>query len=834
MKNLFSHRFPRTFLITACLLLLLCAVRTARGAGGMTLKVTGDAKQGYTATVLYNGEPIARDAGEFSADFQNGSRELHSRLDGWRATSWIGDERHIILIGESNLDNLKTVISVRVEYNVVTPNVVRKKIQLRQAEAHLLFYQVTNKLEPADAKAKFWSFDQPECKGGPLHEYFPAIGFRTSNGVTVGLLTDAGYRNFWNRIIRRDNGDFVKPAPNEISDVNLNYVSPQRASSERHPFVSQTFGEVLVRDPLPAQRVQLPSASTWRKRGEPAFDTKSGISVGIRHADDGVLIPVPLTGGQVYGLSFEYRSTRDFAARIWDADDSLRMLKDLTLYNDRVPKSDGEWKKFETAVYIPALQGAGAVLFLGNMGDFAENTPENIELRDLQLERLATHRQPYHRLEMDRPEEKTVFIFADEAVPDTIRGYRLASQLYLADGLGFKGSDPEKVIYSDTMMLAWTAEPHVFRPLLVPSIFYGAAGEIYLRDSFYATSGINDRELNQSLFELWGANQGKDGVIGTLINANRGHIERKSNDSTPLWLIWALQNRQRFGTNLPMEKVRNAAEYCLRTYDPQATGICRAEFIIGQNDVMDFPDGTSEIAVNQGMWAVTLRVIKELGIPDVSDKISDERIANAENAYRGYYDPLLKRVRPAVGVADAIGFEEIFPEFLSLWIFNRKILADEMVVNHLDQIPTMLFRKDAPHPEIGTVRPILIGLTKQGNGWGYGSDSWHPMVGKAHAAGYSDHRMDGVYYNGGSWLRLEICGYVTGKQHGWKKADDAIANRLWAEINIDPDFPTSHEYLPTDPTHAFYGFHRVFAWNSFVFPALQLAGLRTPEMDARR
>jgi hypothetical protein len=81
-------------------------------------------------------------------------------------------------------------------------------------------------------------------------------------------------------------------------------------------------------------------------------------------------------------------------------------------------------------------------------------------------------------------------------------------------------------------------------------------------------------------------------------------------------------------------------------------------------------------------------------------------------------------------------------------------------------------------------------------------------------------------------MRIEICGYVTGKLHGWKEADRAIANRLWAEINIDPDFPTSQEYLATDPAHPDFGFHRVFAWNSFVFQALQMAGLRTPGMEA--
>jgi hypothetical protein len=46
-------------------------------------------------------------------------------------------------------------------------------------------------------------------------------------------------------------------------------------------------------------------------------------------------------------------------------------------------------------------------------------------------------------------------------------------------------------------------------------------------------------------------------------------------------------------------------------------------------------------------------------------------------------------------IADAIGFAEIFPEYLSLWLFKRKILIDEIVVNHLNRIPVMMATEDA-------------------------------------------------------------------------------------------------------------------------------------------
>lgn len=818
-----------------CLAVAILNSSSVRGESGMSLHAGGNANEGFTVSILYKGKIVATPAGlgEFSARFQNGSRELDVQLQNWKATSWSGNDHHITLLGESKLEDLKTNLSVRVDYEVLTPQVVRKQIQLHQVDSHLLYYEVTNRLRAAEAPGKFWSFDQLTCKGGPLHEYFPAAGFRTQEGVTVGLLTDSGYRNGWNRIIRRDNGEFIKPAPREISDVNLNYVSNLDDRFKKQFGVDQTFGEELVQDQSAGEPIALPPLGAWTKQGDPSVASEGAITrFAITNHKDGLITPVPLRGGQVYQLSFEYRSQSRFAARVWDADDHLKMVKDLTLYNDGVPRSGDRWSTFSTRTYIPALQGQTAALVLGNIEDSAPTVSGSIEIRNLRLNRVPSHFQPFHRLEMDHSEQKTVFIFADENIPDTIRGYRLASELYLADALGFRGGDPEKVLYSDMMMLSWTAEPHVPRPVTVPSIYYGAAGEMYFRDSFFAVSGTHNRELNESIFNLWAANQGPDGEIGTLINANRGHIERKSNDSTPLWLLWALRNRQRFGSELPVAKLRKAAEYCLRTYDPEHNGVCHAQYIIGQNDVIEFPHGTTEVAANQGMWALTLRVIKELAIPGVSQQITDDYIAQAENAYRSYYDPELRRLRPARDVTDTISFDEIWPEFLSLWTFRRKMLTDEMVQNHLDHIPIMLPRGDAPHPELGgTVRPILIGLTDNGKGWRYFTDTWHPMVSNEHAARYVNHEMDGVYYNGGSWMRIEICGYVAGKLHGWKQAEDAIENRLWAEINLDPNFPTSQEYLATNPAGPNFGSHRVFAWNTFVFQALELAGLRSPIMD---
>jgi hypothetical protein len=812
------------------------------GSQGLSLKVKGDPTQGFGVDLLFKGQPVARhnQGGEFSAIFQNEDRSVEDRVENWKATAWTGDSTRATLSGECKLKNLNATVFVQVEYERITPRVVRKKIRLRQSDMFLMFYQVSNRMEPLEAPAKLWSFDQSDWQGEPAHEYFPAAGFRMQNGLCLGLLTDSGYRNQWTRMVRRD-GKPVKPAPARLPDANLYLGSTPGQRREGNFFIQQTFGEVTqqIYTEQPAQPVALPEVSSWKKTGSASLNQRDGVAVvSTRSADEGAIIPLPKTGSPVLSLRMEYRSSSQVALQVWRVDEQLHKLRNITLYNDAAPESPGAWSAFETTAFVPGSQASDHALFLSvapseqALNLEAPGGTEKFEVRGLQVRPVPTRSEPYHRLEMDHPAEKTVFVFADETLPDTIRGHRLASQLHLADGLDFKGGDTEKVVYADLMMLTWIAGPESFRPILAPSIWYSAAGEMYLRDSFFALNGIHNRELNESVFGLWGENQGPDGSINTLIEPNLANVERKSNDSTPLWLMWALLNRRRFGSSLPMDKVRKAAEYCLQTYDPRREAVCHAQFVMGQLDVIRYPEGASTICENQGMLAVTLRTIGELEIPGLSETLSEAYIGRAESLYRGYYDPERKFLRPARDIADAIGFAEIFPECLSLLLFKRKILTDEMVVNHLDRIPAILPRSDCPYPEAGgTVRPILIGLPKGRNDWSYFTSKWHPMVSESFATNYANRAMDGIYYNGGSWMRIEICGYVTGKLHGWVAAHKAIANRLWAEINISPDFPTSHEYLATDPAHPIFGYHRVFAWNSFILHALEQTGLRSPAMD---
>src|SRR5215469_1389395 len=158
----------------------------------LELTVAGNEREGYSITLVFRGQPIASHNGgaEFSAIFQNGERSLEDRIENWRANSWKGDRKQLTLQGTCHLKNAKTSVFAEVEYKVLNANVVRKKIRLHQSDMFLLYHQISNRLEPAAPPAKFWSFDQTECRGGTLRENFPAGGFRTKQNVCVGLLTD--------------------------------------------------------------------------------------------------------------------------------------------------------------------------------------------------------------------------------------------------------------------------------------------------------------------------------------------------------------------------------------------------------------------------------------------------------------------------------------------------------------------------------------------------------------------------------------------------------------------------------------------------------------------
>jgi hypothetical protein len=380
---------------------------------------------------------------------------------------------------------------------------------------------------------------------------------------------------------------------------------------------------------------------------------------------------------------------------------------------------------------------------------------------------------------------------------------RLASQVCLSDGLRFKGTTEEKCLYSCYQMLMWITSAGNFKPLSVPSINY--APDMYNRDSFWSMMGTYNKESSEAVFNEWAATQNDAGTIGTIITPSMGSKELKGNDATLEFLWFALVNKRLYGTPLPMDKLNKAFSYIMNELDSDGDGICSARFVLGQNDCVEYPNRTSDLSVNQGMLAVTLRVAQELGMP-----VTNELIEKANAGYRAFYDKKRGYLIDNRAYPYVITFNSLLPEFVSLWLFNTPILTSEMVNNTLDKVPSK-----------NGYSPLIFHAT----------DTYFTQENKPFSPNlFWD---NGIYYNAGSWMREEVCGYIAGMKHGWKPAEKRIKDRLTAEITVNPDEPFSHEFLPYDLSvpGCWWPSTRVFSWNVFVLRALEVAGMRSADED---
>ncbi len=161
------------------------------------------------------------------------------------------------------------------------------------------------------------------------------------------------------------------------------------------------------------------------------------------------------------------------------------------------------------------------------------------------------------------------------------------------------------------------------------------------------------------------------------------------------------------------------------------------------------------------------------------------------------------------------------------------MLTDEIVQNQLNLIPALNKVSGSPHPEMGTTAPVLIRLIKRQTRLCLSQQRTISHSKHSEHENYADGKNDGYYYNGGSWLRPEYCAYVTGMKHGWTPAGNRMENRIWAEINLNPDWPFSKEFIPTkwETTRSWWPSTKGLCWNIFILMADEVAGIRTPDMD---
>ncbi len=778
-------------------------------ASTINLKMKGDSISGFYVDVYYGNIPVStqQNSGELNLMVENEDYSIREYIHTWKATTAIQSGNSITLSGVAKLPKLEADLHISVIYEIVNKQVVEKRIELLQTNLSLLYYSVNTSLKLNDSPSRFWSFDNANNKGGVAHESYPAAGYMIGDSLAVGLLTDAGNRNLWTRNIRRrpSAGGVGFRAIQEICDANLYQISSQQDIKTENNFVKLTFGELSDFNHSKEKiEYETPDISDWKSYNGATVTLDKGVySVkGNKATSDmsGFRLAYHLPDG-FYTFRFKHRSASPVSLRLFKNDGITANDVQGFHYQTNIPSSVTQWTEQEETVFLANTE-AGETNLLIAASNLKVGESYQLGIKDLEVIQSVASRQAYHQLRAGVQNTKRTFIFVAPSKP-TLHDVRLASQVYLADGLRFKGSTEEKCLFSCYQMLMWITSANNFTALSVPSINY--APDMYNRDSFWSQMGIYNKESSEGIFNAWAATQNEAGTIGTIITPSMGSKELKGNDATLEFLWFALVNKRQYGTPPPMDKITKAFNYILNEIDSDGDGICSARFVLGQNDCVEYPNRTSNLSVNQGMLAVTLRVAQELGMP-----VKKDYIEKANAAYRAFYDKKRGYLIDNKAYPYVISFNSLLPEFVSLWLFNEPILTSEMVNNTLDKVPTH-----------NGYSPLIFHV----------KDTYFTMENKPFSPNLFWE--NGIYYNAGSWMREEICGYVSGLKHGWKPAEKRIKDRLKVEITLNPDEPFSHEFLPYDTTvpNCWWPSTRVFSWNVFVLKALEVAGMRKEQIE---
>lgn len=810
-----SHRF-----------LLLCLFFLFHFSFGfsqpLSLKIAGDEGSGFHIDI-YNGEHlIVTNEEEFSLKLFNLDLSTVANVH-WKGQKWTGNDQRITLSKELYLEEFDVNLSATVTYQVVNTNIVKKTVELFQPGMPGMYYILQQTARPADKPNRYVTFEYDGFPGGFVHEMFPAAGFITPRNETVGFLTDAGYKNQYSRNTRRrfsgQGGGFV--GMRRLPDPNLFSIPDFSEREQNIQYIRQTFGELYNLDA--GQETILPIPARYNKEGNAEVEKTGGLISITGHAGNraGIEMIVPFKDQNIYTISFSCKGNTPLALKLFRVKNGQKTieLEYGVKYIDNFPAVEDEWTTFKGSILVPYIENDSVSLFIGSQS----GEECKLLVKDLQLTRHQPRQEPYNILPLGEKVTKTTYVFAEPW--QSHQQFMISAQSRLAEAKGFEGSLIEKMLYANFNMLTWITDTKDFTAFNVPNMNY--APDMYNRDSFFSTVSSYNRKLNLSIWEQWGKTQTAKGGIGTIITPLMGSVEAKDNEATIEWLIWAMINKRRFGVTLPEEKIRRAVAYVLNEFDSNRDGKCTAHFSLSQVDIVDFNPKTDRLGVNQGMLAIALRTIKELGFG-----ISEAYIQKAEKEYRNFYDVKRKHLLFDRNFPDIITLTDLEPEFFSLWLFNRPMLTDEMVKSHLDQIPILNKVPDSPHPGYGTTAPICVRLTNDTKKFTYLSGEYQPFE-KFGVENYSDGKSDGFYYNGGSWFRAEYCAYVVGLKHGWKNAKPLMENRVWAEIYLNPQWPFSKEFIPTKwtTTNSWWPSTKGLCWNVFILVANEVAGLRTPEMD---
>jgi hypothetical protein len=536
---------------TQFFILLFFSIATMGWSQNLQLKVVGDTEKGYNVNIYNGNQILLENTEEFSIHMANLDLSENITISAWKGKKWSGDAKKLTLSRDTYVSELDLNLSIHVSYEIVNKNVIKKSIDLFKSGMPSLYYSIEETAKPAVAPLKYLTFEHDNFPGGFVHEMFPSAGFVSPENLVVGFLMDAGYKNQYTRTTRRrfngHGGGFV--GMRILPDPALVSVATAAEQANGQNYIKQSFGEMYNLDA--GKELNLKITDDFQKVGAVNIEKKDGVTTLNYNSSEqsGIEFISPLRDQKAYTISFLSKGTAPIALKLFRVKNGQKTveLENGVKYIDRFPPKENEWTLFKGSVLVPYIENDSVSLFIGaQSGDHC-----TLQIKELQIVEHEPKKQAYNKLYMGEKATKTTYVFVEPW--KNHHDFVVSSQTRLAEGKGFKGSEIEKMLYSNFNMLTWITSVNDFTPFNVPNMNY--APDMYNRDSFFSIVSSYNKELNLSIWEKWGNTQTTEGGIGTIITPYMGSVEVKDNEATIHWLIWAMMNKRRFGITSPKKKL---------------------------------------------------------------------------------------------------------------------------------------------------------------------------------------------------------------------------------------------------------------------------------------
>ncbi|REE78654.1 hypothetical protein A8990_12551 [Paenibacillus taihuensis] len=759
--------------------------------------IQGNDEIGYWVEFGRSGPVLTQNGeGELTAVFANPEGTVSEQVDRFRAAkAERKQDGSLVLSGIIPLSKLDASVSITITYTQVNDGLVSKQIDVASDTA--LTFSLANRLEAKTEPDSFWSFQEPNAEGGPVYEIYPAVGM-SLGGTDYGLLTDNGYRNRWTRISRRKDDDGYLVGLDVQPDAELTSIAGKAEREAGRRYVQFKFGEALDFRGSGFSYVNLPGTDAWRAsngaslaiggegelRVSGPIDEQSEFDFTLQ---SGIELPLHLDKNEMYEIEMTYSAAHALTVKLLDADKTsyFEWGYEYGAFRDNIPATAaGETGVFTKRFFGARFKQMSQSLLLKVVHDVNARGELDFVVRELRIRKYEGNARQFHVVRPDEPASLRLFLFGSEG--GTHRDRQIASQVKLAEGLGFEGTEHEKIMYADNQMQIWIAQHDDFRAHLVPNMNYHP--DMYLRDAFWHASAIDNREVSEQCWQRYAESQKDDGQLYTLIIPYFHPGSPDDNESTLFFLMWAWLNQKKYGTAVNDEVIKRTFGNIIANHSPMRDGRYLSR-TAGWLDTIWHADKKVR-AINQGHYAVALQCARDLGMD-----VEEREIELAKDAYRELYDAEKGYVQWSADEG-YISPSVLLGEFLNQWLFGEPILSAEAVIGTVERLPVIIRGVPCISDENGQF------FTNENKPW-EGKFSWR----------------DGVYHNGGSWFLYEYLAYAAAARHGWDKGEDRMRWRVEMEFGRENE-PYSHEFIPlSEHEDDWWPSAGVFAWNTFMVVA---------------